>query len=181
MEEWKPIQNYEGLYEISNLGNVRSLDREVIVTRKNKTSFKRTLKGQVLRLSKTTKGYPQIALGKNGKLKSFEVHRLVAKAFMENPHNFIVVNHIDGNIKNNNVSNLEWCTHSHNSKHAYAIGVLKPIRGEKNTQSILTDKEVLEIRRLNASGLSQRKLGKMFNVCHTTIRMIILRRKWKHI
>ena len=180
MEEWKQIEGYEGMYEVSNLGNIRSLDRIVTATNKNGT-FNRVLKGRILRNSKTTKGYPQIAFSKNGKLKSVEIHRLVAKAFIPNPDNLIVVNHIDGNIKNNNVTNLEWCTHSYNSKHAYMIGTKKPIRGEENVQSVLTDKEVIEIRRLNASGYSQRKLGKMFNVCHSTIRKIILRKKWKHI
>ena len=107
-EIWKDIKGYEGYYQVSNLGNVRSLDR-VGRTGKN-------LKGRVLK-QKTTKGYNMVGLYKDGKQKHKTVSRLVAKAFVNNPDKKPEVNHIDENKQNNKADNLEWVTAKENSNH----------------------------------------------------------------
>lgn len=115
-EVWKPIKDYEGLYEVSNLGNVRSLPR-------NNT------KGKILKQSKQTQGYKFVYLCKNGKNKKYTVHRLVAEAFIPNPNNYPNVNHkipVNKEVCINSVDNLEWCTQSHNIKEAFRIGTAKP-------------------------------------------------------
>lgn len=117
--EWRNIHGYEGLYQVSDTGEVRSVDR---ITTGSRT---RKIKGVVLKKTKTTTGYLAVTLCKDGKPKIEKVHRLVAKAFIENPNGKPNINHIDNNPLNNNVSNLEWCTQSENLYHAYRIGAAK--------------------------------------------------------
>ena len=114
MEIWKPIVGYEGFYEISNKGRVRSLDR-VIYFRNNKG--KRKYLGKILK-PKYRNGYQFINLNKNKKCQTFSIHRLVALHFIPNPNNYKLVNHKDGIKSNNNIENLEWCDYSYNLKHA---------------------------------------------------------------
>ena len=108
-EIWKDIKGYEGKYQISNLGNVRSLY--------DTNQFKKTFRIKKLSLGERS-GYKVIALTKNGKRKSFQVHRLVAEAFIPNLQNKPFINHIDENRINNNVNNLEWCTQKENVLHS---------------------------------------------------------------
>ena len=103
MEEWKEIPGYEGLYEVSNKGNVRNV-------RRNK----------LLRLQKTNNGYIRVVLSKNRIKTGFQVHRLVALTFLPNPLNLPQVNHLDENKKNNNIDNLEWCTAKYNINYGTA-------------------------------------------------------------
>lgn len=111
-ELWKDIKKYEGLYQVSNYGNVKSLDRYV----ENYKGKKRFIKGRVLS-QEDVHGYLRVELSKDGKRKMFRVHRLVAMAFIENPGNLPEVNHIDENKKNNHEENLEWCTCQQNQNH----------------------------------------------------------------
>lgn len=125
MEIWRAIHGYEYLYEISSLGNVRSLDRF-----KNHNTSKQgkiMIKGVNLRPYLNTKGYLKVELssGKRESRKTFSVHRLVALAFIPNPNNYPQVNHKDGDKTNNSVSNLEWCTNSMNQLHAWRTGLQK--------------------------------------------------------
>lgn len=108
-EIWKDIKNYEGIYQVSNLGNVKVLDRKVY---NSKVLCKR--KGRNFKLNKNARGYIVINLTKNHITKSYLLHRLVAQAFISNPENLPQVNHIDENKENNNVNNLEWCTAKYN-------------------------------------------------------------------
>lgn len=113
MEEWKDIVGYEGLYQVSDLGNVRSVSRKVNCG----TNSQRTVKGKILKQFVNDSGYKSITLIKNCKRKSFIVHRLVAEAFVKNDHFFPQVNHINANPTDNRAINLEWCTSVYNNRY----------------------------------------------------------------
>ena len=130
MEEWKDVKGYEGLYQVSNLGNVRSLDRRV----KHSVYGYMNVKGKTL--SQHSDGeYLKVKLSKDGKMKTHKVHRLVATAFIDNPNELPAVNHIDCDKFNNSVDNLEWCTISYNMQHAYNNGLCESCR-EASKQNI---------------------------------------------
>lgn len=114
IEEWRDIRGYEGLYQVSNLGRIKSIPRE------------RT-KGGILKPLKDRTGYLSVNLYKNGKIKRCKIHRLVA-------NNFLEVNHKDGNKLNNNLSNLEYVTKSRNILHRFRTLKQKPYRKYENTK-----------------------------------------------
>lgn len=116
-EEWRDIEGFEGLYQVSNYGRVKSLQREV----RANTCGVRMLAEKVLRASKNNAGYMLVVLCKNGKHFNKMVHRLVAEAFIANPNGFKEVNHKDENKLNNNIENLEWCNRVYNA--TYGTGV----------------------------------------------------------
>lgn len=115
IEIWKDIQGFENKYQVSNIGRVKSLSYF-----NNLGKFKKSI---ILKKRLTDRGYNTAVIYNDGKQKTFKVHRLVAIEFIPNPQNKPFVNHIDGNKENNIVSNLEWCTHSENIKHAFKIGL----------------------------------------------------------
>ncbi len=113
MEIWKDIEGYEGYYQISNLGRVKSLKR-VILKSDGKT---KTIPERIRATHKDHLGYERLCLQKDGKQELKKIHRLVAIAFIPNPDNLPVVNHKDENPSNNKVDNLEWCTQKYNSNY----------------------------------------------------------------
>lgn len=117
-EIWRDVPGHEGLYQVSNQGNVRSIDRIITDTKR-----KRLYKGKQLKLKEDYAGYLCVILYKNSVGQDWKVHRAVALAFLPNPEHKRVVNHIDGNKQNNCVENLEWATHSENARHAYTTGL----------------------------------------------------------
>ena len=111
-ETWKPIIGYEKSYEVSNLGNVRSIDRFV----NNKNGVPNSIRnGRQLAQFHTSMGYLRVGLKANGKEENYFVHRLVAEAFIPNPNHYSCINHKDENRSNNCVSNLEWCSYKYNN------------------------------------------------------------------
>lgn len=122
---WKDIQGYEGLYEVSNYGNVRSLN------------YNHTNKIKYLKPLKDGSGYYFVRLCKNGIVQNFKVHRLVANAFIENPNNYPQINHKDENKLNNKVSNLEWCDGRYNTRYSQARQVMGI--GENGRKTILLE------------------------------------------
>ncbi len=109
-EEWRPVVNYEGLYEVSNFGRIKSLSRFM----NNKHGGKSLLKERIIRPAISQKGYLCVALSKDCKMKSFTVHRLVAEAFIPNPNNLLQINHRNEIKTDNSVWNLEWCDNEYN-------------------------------------------------------------------
>lgn len=111
MEElWKDVAGYEGLYQVSNLGRVKSLGR---IASNGKGAY--VVKSRILLTYLDFGKYQCVKLSRNGKAKQHKVHRLVAEAFISNPNKLPCVNHKDENRQNNNVNNLEWCTHQYNN------------------------------------------------------------------
>lgn len=121
MEEiWKGVDGFEGFYQVSNLGRVKSLERQA---KHNRFNVMMTLREKYLRPGISSSTYITVILSDGIKRKTFSLHRLLAIAFIPNPLNLPYINHIDGNKLNNNLSNLEWCTASENMKHAHRIGI----------------------------------------------------------
>jgi hypothetical protein len=116
-EIWKPITGFENLYEISNLGNVRSLERIII----DKLGRKLIFHSVMLVPRKTNRGYYVINLSKNGKFKNYPIHRLVAETFIDNSDNLPCVDHINGDKTLNTVDNLRWCTYEENSNNPITL------------------------------------------------------------
>ena len=118
IEIWKSIKGFEGKYEISNLGRVKSLTRAVTPTSPYQKS--KTIKERILKLITQNPGYYNVSL----EGKKYLVHRLVAEVFIDNPKNYDCVNHVDGNKKNNIPQNLEWCNKYINNIHAFNTGLM---------------------------------------------------------
>lgn len=167
-ETWKDIVSYEGIYQVSNKARIKR-----IMSRKNASN-------KIINYNICPKGYHKVCLTTNGKNKTFTVHRLIIGAFIPNPENKPFVNHIDGNKLNNNIENLEWCTQKENIEHAWKTGLAKAKKGEECYQSVLMEKDVLEIRKIGRSQtLMQLSLNYKVNIA--TISKILLRQRWKHI
>lgn len=120
-EEWADIKGFEGFYQVSNFGRIRSLDR--VIRYSNGATAKH--KGVIRRASVCE--YRMAVLSRNNKICALKISRLVALNFVKNPNDLMVVNHIDGNKLNDHFSNLEWCTYSRNSVHAFEIGLSKKV------------------------------------------------------
>ena len=168
IENWKAVEGYEGLYEISDLGRVKSLGREVN-SKGGSTAIK---KGKILALSTNKYGYEYLFLYKNNISINVKVHRLVGLAFINNPNNKPMINHEDGNKSNNNVSNLEWNTCKENTNHAFNAGLR--CKGEDSSNAKLSWDDVNKIRELYKTELYlQKELSKMFGVSKTSIRNVL--------
>lgn len=166
MEIWKAIKGFEEQYEISNIGNLRSIDR---VVKHSVDGFTRKYKGTKKNIRLTTDGYFKCNLKKDGKRFDFRVHRLVANAFIPNTENKPIINHKNGIKTDNRVENLEWCTSSENITHAIENRYIK---------TKLTDEEAIDIFN---SVLSTRKLGSKYNVNASIIWRIKNKKAYKHL
>ena len=170
---WKPIVGYEGVYEVSDCGEVKSLDR--VDCRGN------YLKSRKMRLSNSTKGYKGVGLHMQGVRASYQVHRLVASAFLPNVQNKPQVNHIDGDKANNNLANLEWCTNGENQIHAFANGLNKSKIGSEHYSSKLTELEAQYAIWWLEAGMTCRDVAKTIDIKEVTISKIKQKRSWKHL
>lgn len=176
-EEWKDIINYEGIYQASTHGRIRSLDRYI---RCGKSS-ERYLEGRILRQFKSKKGYLELGLYKDSKHKTHKVHRLVLTAFDRPPKTGEECNHKDGNKSNNHIENLEWCTHIQNMRHKDNI-IGKHNRGERHGRHEITEQGVRDARDLLKEGkLNQKQIAEIFNVSQGIISCIKSGRTWGHI
>lgn len=163
----KTIKDYKN-YKVDELGNVYSMPN-------------RTRKGtRILSPIMLNNGYATIDLMNNGVKTRKLIHRLVAETFISNPENKPQVNHINGIKSDNRVCNLEWCTRSENQKHAIKTG-LRSAKGVKNSQSKLTESEVIDIRILVKCGYGNKHISNKYNISEPTVCDIKSGRSWSHI
>jgi hypothetical protein len=146
-------------YEVSNIGNVRSIDRVIKTAR-----YPMNLKGRILRPAIDKKGYKRVAIMVDGKLITLKVHRIVAKAFIDNLNNKPQVNHIDGIKTNNHVSNLEWMNNSENVQHAFDNGLMKAKRLHESHRSKQTKEGIERMCFLRSLGMSYQSIAKEVGV-----------------
>jgi hypothetical protein len=147
MKEFKYIKGYEGLYQINIDGVVRRVHKD-----------HRSQPYKILKIS-IRNGYYFYTLSG----KKYNLHRLLMINYTNNPDNLPCVNHIDGNRLNNDISNLEWCTYKHNTRHAYKIGNMIP------KDRAITDKQIKDIINMRATGTKPGVISKMYGVSYTTI------------
>ena len=180
MEQFRPIVGYEGLYEVGDLGTVIACEKIVpvgitgAVDRRGRKSLKPSVHPH---------GHFRVWLSKDGKKSGFLVHRLVAAAWIKNPDNLPIVNHIDSTPAHNTVINLEWTTISGNTAHAFGAGKITIPKqdGEANNHSRLTETDIRSMRALfsecgNTAEVSRRfgvSLKASYDICH--------RRRWAHV
>ena len=172
LEEWRDICGYEGYYQVSSFGRVRSLDRYAL----SSTGQNRLLRGKLIKLGKAS-GYFKVDLSLAGSSKTFYVHRLVAAAFIGVCVDGFQVNHDDGNKLNNHVGNLEYCTPKQNMQHAIKAGLKVHHKGS----SKFTHDEIRTIRLRAKSGEAYKSIAKEFGVHLTSISAIARHITWSHI
>lgn len=170
-EVWKDIEGYEGRYQVSNLGRVKSLKRKVP---NGENSF-RIIKEKILKTSKKSNEYIKVNLSG----KSYRVHRLVATAFIENPNNYDEINHINGDKRDNRVKNLEWCTREYNMSFNKKLNVMP--KGSEHKNSTITEQVAREIKILLNKGHMQKDIANKFNTTVNIVSQINRGLTWKHI
>ena len=166
-EIWLPIKGYEGYYEVSNKGQLRSISRLVNA----KLNSKRKVISRIRKLSVSGHGYYKVNLSIGDKRISELIHRLVAITWISNPKNKPLINHVDGNKLNNNIDNLEWCTASENTQHSWDIGIKRAAK--------LKQEQVLQIRN-NYQG-NYKKGAEYYGMAYNTYKSIILGKTYKDI
>ena len=176
-EIWKDVPNFEGSYQVSNMGRVRSVDRVVTF----KDGSMRKLKGKVLKSYLNNVGYELLKLSNDGRGNTKTVHRLVLETFK--PHvnmNDLQVNHIDGNKSNNHLTNLEWVTARDNILHAHDLGLIKN-RGEDSPRAKLSKADVLEVLQRLDTGEMHKDIGLDYGVSRRCITDINTGRRWRAV
>lgn len=182
LEVWKDIKGYEGLYQVSSTGKVKSFDRIIEQIGKGGLPFKRIYKGKTLG-TKYSNGYFMVTLVKDRKSTPISIHRLVCLSFLPNAESFPQVNHKNGIKTDNRIENLEWCTPTFNNKHAHSTGLNKSgyKNGELHKNAKLKNMEVRKIKMGLACGIATRELASLFSVSVPTISMISKGNSWKTI
>lgn len=179
-EEWRPVVDWEGLYEVSSLGRIR---RSFATS--PKFAGKHYPAGFVMKTfhdpghANSARHYPRVEFSVAGRRKNCLVHLVVARAFLGEPDEGQVANHLDSVRWNNRASNLEWTTQLGNMAHALTAG--RVARGERQGLAKLTDDGVRLVRSLLALGHSRRDVARRMNVCHKTVMNIDHGKIWRHV
>lgn len=184
-EIWKDIPGFEGYYQASNLGNIKSLDRTIATKNRWGQDNPRKYKGKAIKPQFSKVGYYVVKLNTGKFSRSYYIHHLVMKSFTPNPDPIRLsnINHKDGNKLNNRLENLEWCTPKQNTRHGIEMGLTPvPGKGTDNPRAQLVEEQVHQIRDLyKTNQYTYNQLGNMFNVSKHTIADIVLKRNWQHI
>lgn len=176
-EIWLPVHGFEGFYEVSSDGQIRSLARVV----KSRWGTDKHIRSVLKAFGKNSQGYQTVHLYRDGKCNKFYAHRLVAAAHIPNPYDLPQVNHIDGNKKNNTASNLEWCTASENCQHAVKEEIYRSAKGEQIFGAKVTEDAVRTIRLLASTGVMHKVLAAQFGIGRKAITKIVNLQRWKHV
>lgn len=180
-EEWLPVRGYEGLYEVSSLGRVRSLDRVVCLKNEHGRIYqRRRFTGQILRQQPHSGAdYPQVKLSKAGIIKNRFVHVLVCEAFLGPRPDGMQAAHFDGDRQNPRLNNMRWATRSENEADKIRHGRRR--QGEAAHNAILTAAAVREIRRRVKNGERQNALAREFRINKATLWNLLNGRTWKSV
>lgn len=173
--KWAEIKNFDG-YFISENGIVRSIDR--FISHPRSGNGKQFVKGRIHKKQLDKDGYEVVGLHIDGKNRLLKVHRLVAEAFIDNPNNYPIINHINCNRADNRVHNLEWCNNSHNQKHAFKVG-RQDSGGERHSQHKLKKSDIFQIFADHLNGLNQSEIGRKHGVSSGAISRILLCKGWR--
>lgn len=167
----KDIKGFEGIYSVTKEGKIWSYPKN--------HGFYDT-KGGFIKGVRQKSGYIMHTLHRGGKPYPRLGHRLIAEALIPNPEKYPCVNHIDGNPSNNSLENLEWCTYSMNTRHAFKIGRMKV--GEEHPNAILTEEKVRRIREIGKTRLlTHKEIAKFYDIDRTTVSKIIQGILWSHL
>lgn len=177
IEIWSDVLGYEGYYQVSDKGRVKSVSRQI----NRIDGFVQNIKERVLSERIDTNGYKIVNLCMNRICKNFKIHILVANHFIGIRSSGLVVNHKDGNKTNNDISNLEIITQSDNIKHAFANGLKENKKGEFYYKSKLKNSQVREIREKHLSGLKCSELARIYGVSDALISSILLNKTYKNV
>jgi hypothetical protein len=178
-EVWVDIKGFEGSYQVSNLGRVKSLARRVKIN--YGIDNYRPFPEKIMKPFIVNKKYYGLIIYKDKKYHHVVIHRLVAQHFITNPDNLPVVNHLDNNGFNNHVSNLEWTTVMGNTQHAIAIGALK-LKGEDNPMAKYNKALVLKIREMySVEKMRICNIARQLDLPTKYIDLIVHRKRWKHL
>lgn len=173
MEVWRWVKGYEGIYKVSNIGNVMSMD--------NRNGRK---PGYIKKLYVGKRGYKVTDLKyQNRKRKNVKVHRIVAEAFIDNPLSKPQVNHINGDKHDNRVHNLEWATAKENTRHAIKNGLLVPLTKNHSYNMKYSNEQCQDVIRRVKSGMKYAEAGEIYSMPYSTVAHLIRgsRRQYKEL
>jgi hypothetical protein len=159
-ELWKPIVGWEGIYEVSNHGRVKSLSR---ISMRGNPKVPHKLSERILKQAKNNTGRAIVYFKTEEKSTTLQVSRLVAIAFLDNPNKYTDINHIDGDCINNKIDNLEWCTRSYNIQHAWDTGL------KEHYTTSLSDVDIKKIRLFHNAGCTKKFIAEIFNCSHSYV------------
>lgn len=162
-EYWKVIPGFPG-HMASSMGRIKSINHT------SNRGLPYPVKGKIRKQLINKRGYCRIQLIHKG--KNYQAHQLIALTFLENPNNYTSINHINGIKTDNRIENLEWCSHSHNTRHAFDMGLINIPNGVKHWSSCLDEIQVKTIRKCISDGMTAYKLAKYFKVSQAVVHNI---------